>query len=369
MSAKKSTFKMASTLAAVMLLVALVVASCAPAATPTAAPAAEQPQQPAAKPFKVGLIIATGGLGDRSFNDSGYSGVERAKKDLGIEFDYVEPKEIAEYESHERAFAQKGEYDLIVGLGFDQADPMKKVAAEFPDQKWLMIDGVIENMNNVRSITFKDFEKAFLIGGFAGQLTTLPLPKGNPDCVLGGVGGMDIPLIRAFAAGYSAGARYINPDCKVILNYVGGWADSAKGKEIALSMYDQKADIVYAFAGGSGLGVFEAAKARDLYALGTDVNQNYIDPDHIVLSAQRYLDNVIYDTIKELKENKKFEAGWHQLGLKENAVGYTLQDSKVAVPEDVVKKVEEMKQKVISGELVPPSTLEEVDAFVAKYKK
>ena len=151
---------------------------------------------------------------------------------------------------------------------------------------------------------------------------------------MGGVGGMDIPLISAFAAGYSAGARYINPDCKVILNYVGGWADPAKGKEIAISMYDQKADIVYPFAGGSGLGVFEAAKVKDQYAFGTDVNQNYIAPDHIVLSAQRYLDNVIYDTIKDLKEGK-FEAGYHQLGLKENAVGYTFEQSNVEVPQSI----------------------------------
>jgi basic membrane protein A len=348
------------------LLTTLLLSSCQPA--PTAAPVAAPAEESAAKPFRVGLIIATGGLGDRSFNDSGYAGVKRAQDELGIEFDYVEPKEIAEYEGHERAFAQKGTYDLIVGLGFDQADPMTKVAKEFPEQKWLMIDGVIQDVPNVRSVTFKDFEKAFLIGGFAGQLTTLPLDKGNADCVIGGVGGMDIPLIKAFAAGYSAGARYINPDCQVIINYVGGWADSAKGKEIALSMYDQKADIVYAFAGGSGLGVFEAAKAKDLYALGTDVNQNYIDPDHIVLSAQRYLDNVIFDTIKALKEESKFEAGWHELGLKENAVGYTLESSNVKVPDEVVKKVEEMKAKVISGELVPPSTLEEVDAFVKGLK-
>ena len=103
--------------------------------------------------------------------------MERAEDELGIEFDYVEPKEIAEYESHERAFAQKGIYDLIIGLGFDQADLMKKVAAEFPDQKWLMIDGAIEGMDNVRSITFKDWEKTFLIGGSGAQLTTLPLKR------------------------------------------------------------------------------------------------------------------------------------------------------------------------------------------------
>jgi basic membrane protein A and related proteins len=355
---------------ALVLVILFTITACAPAApAATTAPAAASTSAPAAKPFRVGLIVATGGLGDRSFNDSGYAGVERAKKELGIEFDYVEPKEIAEYESHERAFAQKGTYDLIVGLGFDQADPMKKVAGEFPNQKWLMIDGVIDGMSNVRSVTFKDYEKAFLIGGYAAQLTTLPLPKGNKDCTVGGVGGMDIPLIRAFAAGYTAGVKYIQPDCKVIINYVGGWADPAKAKEIALSMYDQGADIVYQFAGGSGLGVFEAAKAKDMYAFGTDVNQNYIDPDHIVLSAQRFLDVVIYNTIKDLKESGKFESGTHQLGLKEGAVGNSLEQSNVKVPQEIVDKVNDMKAKVISGELKIPSTLEEVDAFIAGLKK
>jgi basic membrane protein A len=315
------------------------------------------------------LIVATGGLGDRSFNDSGYAGVERAKKELGIEFDYVEPKEIAEYESNERAYAQKGTYDLIVGLGFDQADPMKKVATDFPKQKWLMIDGFIDGMSNVRSITFKDQEKAFLIGGYAAQLTTLPLPKGNKDCVIGGVGGMDIPLIRAFAAGFTAGAKYVNPDCKVIINYVGGWADPSKAKEIAISMYEQGADIVYQFAGGSGLGVFEAAKLKDMYAIGTDVNQNYIDPDHIVLSAYRALDVVIYDTIKNLKESGKFEAGTHNVGLKEGAVGNTTEKSNVKTPQEITDKVNDMKAKVISGELQVPDKLEDVDAFLAKLKK
>ncbi len=130
------------------------------------------------------------------------------------------------------------------------------------------------------------------------------------------------PIDPGFCGSIFSRGWYINPDCYIILNYVGGWADHAKGKEIAISMYDQKADIVYAFAGGSGLGVFETGKAKDQYAIGTDVNQNYIAPDHIVLSAQRYLDNVIYDTIKDLMGGK-FEAGYHQLGLKENAVGYT----------------------------------------------
>lgn len=360
---------------AVLLIVSLVATACG--TTPTTQEEVEVPtveeemntEEPEEETsdkedFWVGLIVATGGLGDRSFNDSGYAGVEQAYEKLGIQFDYVEPNEIAEYESHERSFAQTGKYDLIVGLGFDQADAMSQVAADFPDQKWLLIDGVIEGMDNVRSITFKDYEKTFLIGGFGAQLTTLPLPKGNEECVLGGVGGMDIPLIRAFAAGYTAGAKYINPDCEVNINYVGGWADPATAKEIALSMYDQDADIVYQFAGGSGLGVFEAAADADQYAFGTDVNQNWIEPDHIVLSAKRFLDVVIYDTVEDLYVNDTWEPGHHALGLKEGAVGYTLEDSNIEVPQEVIDRVEEMKEKVISGEIEVPSELDAVDSFL-----
>ncbi|MCU0521898.1 MAG: BMP family ABC transporter substrate-binding protein, partial [Anaerolineae bacterium] len=171
-----------------------------------------------------------------------------------------------------------------------------------------------------------------------------------------GVGGMDIPLIRAFAAGYMAGAKYVNPECQIIINYVGGWADPATAKEIALSMYDQGADIVYQFSGGSGLGVFEAAADRDLYAFGTDVNQNSIDPDHIVVSAQRFLDVVVFDTIKDLM-NDTWVPGYHPLGLADGAVGYALADSNIAVPDDIVQQVEDMKAKVISGELVIPSEI------------
>ena len=352
-------------LLALVLVVALAVTACgdeeATAVPPTATAEAAKPE------FWVGLIVATGGLGDQSFNDSGYAGVKRTADELGIQFDYVEPSEIAEYEGHERAFAQTGKYNLIVGLGFDQADPMTLVAADFPEQKWMMVDGAIEGKDNVRSITFKDWEKAFLIGGFAGQLTTMPLPKGNPECIVGGVGGMDIPLIRAFAAGYSAGVRYINPDCQVIINYVGGWADAATAKEITLSMYDQGADIAYQFAGGSGLGVFEAAKDRDLYAIGTDVNQNPLDPDHIVLSAKRFLDDMVYKTIEDLM-NGKWEPGYHQVGLAEGGVGYVLEGSNIEVPDEFVQKVEDMKAKVISGELEVPDTLEEVDAFIEGLK-
>jgi basic membrane protein A and related proteins len=347
----------------VVLLTNLLLVACQPSIEPVS-PVDDGEE----RPFRIGLILATGGLGDKSFNDSGYMGVEMARDQLGIEFDYVEPSEIAEYESHERSLAQTGQYDLIVGLGFDQADPMRIVAADFPGQKWLLIDGVIDGMENVRSITFKDHEKTFLIGGFGAQLSAGMLERGNDDCILGGVGGMDIPLIRAFAAGYMAGAKYINPECRVIINYVGGWADPATAKEIALSMYAQNADIVYQFAGGSGLGVFEAAKDINLYAFGTDVNQNWLEPDHIILSAKRFLDVAIFNTIADLIDGK-WEPGHHRVGLADGAVGYTLEDSNINVPQDVIDIVEEMRERVVSGEFVIPDDLDKVDSFLESIER
>lgn len=308
--------------------------------------------------IKVALVLGLGGLGDKAFNDNGYAGVEKAKKELGIQFDYVEPKEISEFETDHREYAKTGEYDLIIGLGFDQADAIKKVASEFPNQKFLLIDGTVD-APNVTSVTFKDYEKAFLIGAFAAQET-----KTNK---LGIVGGMDIPLINAFAAGYKAGAKYINKDVDVMINYVGAWNDPNTAKEMAISMYDKDADIVYAAAGASGLGVFSAAKEKDKYAIGADVNQNSIDPDHIILSSVRRLDNIIFDQIKSIKDGS-FKSGTLNLGLKDNAVSYTADGSNIKMPQEYIDKVEELKKKVSDGEIKVPDKLEDVDSFLSSNK-
>lgn len=307
---------------------------------------------------KIGVVLGIGGLGDKSFNDNGYAGIVRAKDELGIAFDYVEPKDLAEFETYHREFSQDGQYDLIIGLGFDQADAIKKVAQEFPEQKFLLIDGVVE-APNVASAIFKDYEKACLIGAFAGQVT-----KTNK---VGVVGGMDIPLINAFVAGYQAGAKYINSDAEVLVNYVGAWKDPNTAKEMAISMYDKGADIVLQAAGGSGLGVFSAAEEKDKYAIGADVNQNALSPDHIVVSAVRRLDNVIFDQIKKVVDGN-WESGVFNLGLKEEAVSYALEDSNIEMPQEYIDKVEELKAKIIAGELVIPNKIEDVDKFLTDNK-
>jgi basic membrane protein A len=212
---------------------------------------------------------------------------------------------------------------------------------------------------NVASVTFKDYEKSFLIGAFAAQMT-----KTNK---VGIIGGMDIPLINAFAAGYTAGAKYVNKDVDVAVNYVGAWNDPNTAKEMAVSMYDNGADIIFAAAGGSGLGVFSGAKEKDKYAVGADVNQNSVDPDHIMLSAVRRVDNVIYDQIKSIMDGT-FKAGALNLGLKENAVSYALEDSNIKVPQEYVDKVEELKKKIVDGEIKVPEKLEDVESFLSSNK-
>lgn len=323
----------------------------------------------AAAAANVGVIFATGGLGDRSFNDSGYAGVEMAENELGITFDYVEPTEIAEYESQQRAFAGSGQYDLIVMLGFDQADALATVAADFPEQKFVLIDAVVD-LPNVASITFKDNEKTFLVGAMAGLMNQeSSLPKINVRRnIIGVVGGMDIPLIRAFVAGYTAGARFVNSDVTVLTNYVGAWNDPATAKEMAIAMYDRGANIVYQAAGGSGLGVFQAARDVDRYAIGTDAPQAYLAPDHILVSAVRRLDNVVFQQIADMVDGD-WEGGIYDLGLADEAVSYSFEGSNITVPEYIVEQVEELRERVVSGELAIPRELEAVDAFLAAHSE
>jgi len=307
----------------------------------------------------VAVVFGLGGLGDKAFNDSVYSGVKKAEEELGVKVQYVEPTEIAEFEGHLREFAKSGKYSLIVGVGFDQADAITTVSKEFPDQKFVLLDGDVD-LPNVSSITFKDNEKCYLIGVIAGLMT-----KTNK---IGIVGGMDIPLINAFVAGYKAGAMSANPDVEVLVKYVGAWNDSNTGKELAMSMYNEGADIVMAAAGGSGLGVFVAAKDTGNLAIGADVNQIPIDPSCIFLSAMRNLDVCVYNEIKDIKEGK-FTAGIKNLGLKEDAVKYTVEGAQIETPEEILKKAEEAKKSIVDGTIVPPSTLDAVDSFIAGLNK
>ena len=306
----------------------------------------------------VALVLGTGGLGDQSFNDSAYKGLQKAADELDADVQYVEPKEIAEFEGHFRDFAKSKKYDLILGIGFDQADAVTAVAAEFPDQKFVIIDGSAEG-DNVTSINFKDEEKAYVLGTIAAMTTK----TGK----VGILGGMDVPSINVFVEGFKAGAIAHNKDVEIMVKYVGAFNDANTGKELALSMYDAGADIVMQAAGGSGLGVFSAGAERGKLAIGADVNQIPIDPDVIIASGMRTLDNVVFDQVKAVKEGT-LKSGDVMLGFKDGGVDYTTEGTKKMPSQEALDAAAAAKQDIVDGKITPPRTAEEYDAFVKNLK-
>ena len=299
------------------------------------------------------IIFATGGLGDKSFNDSAMEGIKQAGKKFDIRYDYAEPKAIAEYYTYMSQFANTRKYDLIISIGFDQADALGQVASRFKKQKFAIIDMVV-GKPNVASFIFKEEQRGFLMGYAAALMTTRKGDgKINRNKVIGVVGGMKVPLIDANIAGYIAGARYADPSVKVLHTYVGTWTDPAKGKELTISMIERSVDVVWGPAGRSGLGVINAAKERNCYAIGTDSNQDYLAPKHVLTNGMKYVSTTVVIAVEQVLQ-KSFSAKSHLLGVKEDALGYT----RSILPEDLIVKLEEIKKKIIAGEIRIPSTIE-----------
>jgi basic membrane protein A len=303
---------------------------------------------------RVAIVFATGGLGDKSFNDSAMEGIKQAEKIYGIEYDYAEPKAIVEYHTYLSQFANAQRYDLIISIGFDQADALSSVAERFQEQKFAIVDIVVERPN-VAYYIYKEQERGFLMGYASALMTTRNADeKVNKDKVVGAIGGMKIPLIDANIAGFIAGAKYADQEMKALYSYVGHWADPAKGKELAISMFEQGADIVWGAAGRSGLGVINAAKERNRYAIGCDADQGYLAPKNILTNGIKFVNNTVEIAIGQVVNNK-FIGGGHLLGVKENGLGYSLN----LLPEDVIVELEKAREKIISGEIQIPHTIKE----------
>ncbi|MGL6168792.1 MAG: BMP family lipoprotein [Fusobacteriaceae bacterium] len=295
--------------------------------------------------LKVGIVMSTGGLGDKSFNDSAYRGLEMAKKDLGIEFKYVEPSSSAEDEQFLREYAEAN-YNLIIATGFQMRDAAQKVAKDYPNIKFAMVDDVV-NESNTRNLLFKENEGSFLMGAIAGMM--------SKTGTVSFVGGMQVPLIEKFGNGFEQGAKYVNPNIKVLTVYVGGqnpFNDPVRGKEAALSQIKAGSDVVYHAAGATGVGTIEAAKESGVYAIGVDSNQDDVAKGTVLTSMLKNVDIAIFDTVKSVKEGT-FEAGTHQFGIKENGVGTTeFEFTKDIIGEANLKKLDEIKVKIQSGEIV-----------------
>lgn len=317
---------------------------------------------------KAAIVLGVGGLGDQSYNDLAYQGMKDAESKLGVKFDYAEPKAMADFEVHLREMANEGQYAVIVSVGFEQVDALAIVAEEYPDQKFAILDGSVDKPN-VASFLSKEEEGSFLVGALAGLMKLEAKDYGLSDePVLGFVGGIDVPVIRKFHAGFLAGAKYVNPDIKVLDDFVGGFSDVTTAKEIALTMNSKGADIIYHAAGGSGMGVFQAAKENNFIAIGVNSNQNHIDPDHIVASMLKRVDVAAYTVVKEAVEGNLQTGGITELGLKDEGIGYTTEGTNIKLSGSITDKVEELKQKVTNGELALPLSVDEVDAFLEKNK-
>ena len=301
---------------------------------------------------KVAVVYSTGGLGDNSYNDATKRGLEKAKTELGITYDEYEPKDPnTEAENKLREFAEAGDYTLIVATGFTMKDALMNVAKEFPEQKFVIIDETIEGMPNVASLTFKEHEGSFLAGALAAMMT-----KSN---VVGYVGGAEAPVIQKFEIGFEQGAKYVKPDVKFLPVYIGGtnaFNDPASAKIKAGALIDQGADVIYHASGASGSGVFQAAKDKGIYAIGVDSNQDGLVKGTILTSMIKKVDTAVFNSVKEVKDGK-FEGKVYQYGLKEDGLGITdCEFTKEVIGQENLDKLNEIKEKIVSGEIVVSPT-------------
>ena len=280
-----------------------------------------------------------------------YDGCKLAMEaDKSITVQVVEPTEVAEFEGHYMELAKTGEYDLIIGSGFDGVEAVTKVSGLFPEQKFMFVDGDCGDLPNVTSVTFRDNEKAFLLGYMAAKKTA----TGK----LGFVGGMDIPSINMFAAGFEAGAAYADKNVTVERKYVGAWNDTSTGKELALALYDAGCDIVFQVASRTGEGVFEAAAERGLYAIGVDSDQKYINPDVIICSMIKQVNLSIEQAVTAYATEGTWMGG--QIWVADMAtglidVGYGDDTMTQQVSDELKAEVEEIKAQIIAGEIEVPT--------------
>ena len=298
-----------------------------------------------AEDFKPAIVFDMGGKFDKSFNEAAYNGAEEFKKESGVDYMEFEVTQVSQREQAMKRMARK-EASIIVAMGFAQASAVEKAAKANPDTKFTIIDMVVD-LPNVQSIVFKEHEGSFLVG-MAAAMT-------SKTGKVGFIGGMDIPLIRKFALGYEEGAKYANSNVEVFQNMTGttpaAWNDPTKGGELAKSQFDRGADVVFAAAGGTGTGVYQAAKDNGKFAIGVDSNQNYLHPGTMLTSMTKRVDVAVKEAFMSAK-NGTWKAGIKVLGLKEEGVGYAVdQYNKDLLSADMLAKLEKARADIIAGKI------------------
>jgi basic membrane protein A len=292
------------------------------------------------------LVYDLGGKFDKSFNEAAYNGAERWAKETGGTYKDIEMQSEAQREQALRRFAEAG-FNPVVTTGFSFSTPIAAIAKDYPDTKFVTIDGYVDPAEypNVKSILFSEHEGSYLVGMMAAMA--------SKSGTVGFVGGMDIPLIRKFACGYAQGVKAVNPDATVISNMTGttpaAWNDPVKGSELAKAQIGQGADVIYAAAGGTGLGVLQTAADEDILSIGVDSNQNHLHPGKVLTSMLKRVDNAVYES---MTAGADLEAGVEVLGLAEDGVGFALDDNNASLVSDEMKAaVEDAKAKIAAGEI------------------
>ncbi len=303
--------------------------------------------------LRVGLVFDVGGKNDKSFNEAAWRGLQRAKAELGVDIQFIEPSEGSDRESALRTLAAR-RVDLVIGVGFIFGPDLERLAAQFPNVKFAGIDyspspGVAD-LPNLAGLRFREHEGSFLVGAIAGLITHTK--------VVGFVGGMKIPLIRKFEAGYEAGVHHVCPECRVLSAYAGtepkAFADPSLGEELASAQYNKGADVIFHAAGKTGDGVFAAARHNGARAIGVDSDQYDAAPCCVVTSMVKSVDVAVLDVIKDIIANK-FEPGLHELGLAEHGVGFVADErNRGLLPIEVVNQVHALSDEIVKGTIKVP---------------
>ncbi|RVT87124.1 BMP family ABC transporter substrate-binding protein [Rhodobacteraceae bacterium CCMM004] len=292
-----------------------------------------------------GLIIDLGGKFDKSFNESAFNGAQRWVEETGGNYMETELQSEAQREQTMRRMAERGANPIVV-LGFANASTLEKVAPDYPETSFAIVDMVVDQPN-VQSIVFSEHEGSYLVGMMAAMA--------SESGTVSFIGGMDVPLIRKFACGYAQGAKAANPDIEVIANMTGttpaAWNDPVKGGELTRAQISQGSDVVYAAAGGTGVGVLQTAADEGILAIGVDSNQNYLHPGSVLTSMTKRVDNAVFNAFQSAAEGN-FATGIQVLDLESEGVGYAMDEHNAdLVSEEMQTAVDDAKAKIIAGEI------------------
>jgi len=318
---------------------------------------------PEEKKIRVALYV-NGTLGDKAFFDSAHRGMKQAEEEFGIYSKTIEGSyDQANWEPDLSQLAE-GEWDIIIAGTWQLQQIVEDLAPKHPDKTWVMYDNSVDyskgNLDNVYSILYAQNEGSFLVGALAAMITSSDMPKANPEKVIGFLGGMDISVINDFKVGYVQGAKHIDPEVEVLVSYAGLFNDPGKGKELVLAQYEQGSDIAFNVAAETGLGLLDAAKVKDRYAIGVDSDQYLLFEDtdpakaaNIVTSMMKNVDHSLYRAIKLYIKDELPLGQAEVLGIKNGGVG--IADNKnyqKLVPEEFREKIKELEDKIVSGEIV-----------------